>query len=301
MSTNDMTLRIHSILYLNEPDRIAQTIEHLDRAADHAISKGCYSSVRLTYGDCSPKPVFNDDQLQRVREGIYALERFEYRFFDENHGSALGHNTLLEGAEGEDILIINPDIMLAPTAIVELARCLADAKVGMAEAKQLPVEHPKQYDAVTGETSWAATACTLIRGKVASALNGFDHKSFFLYCDDVDFSWRVRLAGYKVVYAPSACAFHDKRLGSGGKWIAGAAERFYSAEAALLLAYKYSRPDLTERWLNEFEASGDENFLRAAASFHTRKEASTLPEPLDPEHRVATFIDGNYAPHRFTL
>lgn len=295
-------LRIHSILYLNEPDRIAQTIEHLDRAVDHVIAQQYYSEVTLVYGDCSPKKVFSAERLAALRKGLYALGKFEYRYFGSNLGSARGHNTLLEDLSHEDVLIINPDIMLAPNAIVELAKCMADdERVGVAEAKQLPVEHPKVYDLTTGETSWAATACTLIRGSTIRELNGFDADSFFLYCDDVDFSWRTRLAGHKVVYVPTACAYHDKRLGGGGKWVAGAAERFYSAEAALFLSYKYSRADLTERWITDFERSGDDNFLKAAASFRSREAAQTLPEQLDAKHQVAIFVDGNYSAHRFAL
>jgi GT2 family glycosyltransferase len=190
---------------------------------------------------------------------------------------------------------------MSPNAIVELARQLENEDVGMVEAKQLPIEHPKVYDPLTGETSWAATACTLIRGSTIKALGGFDHKSFFLYCDDVDFSWRVRLAGQKVVYAPSACAFHDKRIGRKGVWVAGAAERFYSAQAALFLSYKYSRPDLTERWLSEFEQTGEDNYLRAAASFREREASNTLPTQIDGNHKVGMFVEGNYAPHRFQL
>ena len=295
------TLQINSILYLNERDRIKQTIEHLDRAVDHVIANGFYSRAVLTYGDCSPKRVFDETSLEEIRAGLYAIERFDYRYFDKNLGSALGHNTLLEQSDGDDVLIINPDIMLAPNAIVELAKRLSQGGVGMAEAKQLPIEHPKHYDTVTGETSWAATACTLIPGETLRKLGGFDHESFFLYCDDVDFSWRVRLAGEKVVYVPSACAYHDKRLGGGGQWMVGAAERFYSAEAALFLSYKYSREDLTKRWLAEFEATGDENFRKAAASFRKREVEGTLPKQIDAKGTVAMFVDGNYAPHRFTL
>jgi GT2 family glycosyltransferase len=295
-------LRVHSVLYLNEPDRIAQTIRHLDRAVDHAIANGAYDEAVLVYGDCSPIPVFSDEALETLRGGLYALSRFDYRYFDANLGSAHGHNRLLEELKREeDVLIINPDIMLAPDAIVQLASMFDDARVGMAEAKQIPIEHPKQYDVVTGETSWAATACTLIRGGTALDLNGFDHETFFLYCDDVDFSWRVRLSGQRVVYVPSALAFHDKRLGGGGAWQAGAAERFYSAEAALFLSYKYCREDLTDRWLGEFDATSDEYFHKAAASYRKRKAEGSLPKQLDQDHKIGCFVDGNYAPHRFQM
>lgn len=297
----ERTLQINSVLYLNAQRGIAQTVAHLDRAVDLAIAGGFYSRAVLAYGDCSPKQVLDTESLAEMRSSLYALERFDYRYFGKNLGSALGHNTLLEGSEGDDVLIINPDILLAPNAIVELAKRLHENGGGIAEAKQLPVEHPKQYDASTGETSWAATACTLISGDTLKRLNGFDHQSFFLYCDDVDFSWRVRLEGEKVVYVPSACAFHDKRLGAGGEWQAGPAERFYSAQAALFLSYKYSRQDLTNRWLSEFEATGEDHYLKAVSSFRKQEIAGNLPEQIDPKGKVAMFVDGNYAIHRFKL
>lgn len=295
------SLAIHSIFYLNEPGRIEQSIAHLDRAVDHVIASGCYSRVTLRYGDCSPKPTFDAPQIEAIRQSLYAIGTLDYRFFKANLGSARGHNNLLEASDEDDILILNPDVMVVPRTIVDLHKALLDDGVGMTEAKQLPIEHPKHYDPVTGETSWAATACSLIRGETIRSLGGFDHRSFFLYCDDVDFSWRVRLAGEKVVYVPTASVFHDKRLGKDGQWMVGAAERFYSAEAALFLSHKYSRPDLTKLWLEQFEATGDENFLKAAASFRTREENGLLPEPIDPHQEVAMFVEGNYAPHRFAL
>lgn len=300
-SESGRTLAIHSVLYLNEPIRVLQSIAHLDRAVDHAMASGHYSRAVLRYGDCSPRAVFSPDELDGIKESLYAIGSCEHVFFDANLGSALGHNTLLEASEEDDVLILNPDVMPSPRALVELSGALRDDRVGMAEAKQLPIEHPKHYDPITGETSWAATACSLIKGETIRNLQGFDHQSFFLYCDDVDFSWRVRLAGEKVVYVPTASAYHDKRLGSGGAWLAGAAERFYSAQAALFLSYKYSRADLTNRWLVEFEATGEENYLKAAASFRQRERDGTLPVQIDPEGKVAMFVDGNYAPHRFSL
>lgn len=295
------TLRIQSVLYGNEPARIVETIRHLDRAVDHLIAKTDYDGVQLVYGDCSPKPVFSEEEVGRLRDDLYAIGKFDYRFFKANLGSALGHNTMLEDWENDDVLIFNPDIIMAPNALVDLAKSFDSDDVGMAEAKQLPIEHPKVYDTMTGETSWAATACALVRAETIASIGVFDHESFFLYCDDVDFSWRVRLSGRKVVYVPSAAVFHDKRLGKKGEWLVGDAERFYSAQAALFLSYKYSRQDLTSRWLSEFERTGESNFLRAAASFREREASGTLPRQIDPDHEVAMFVEGNYAPHRFKL
>lgn len=294
------TLRVHSILYGNEPSRIDQAVAHLERAADIAIAGGVFSRVALIYGDCSPTPALESTVLAHAKVGS-ALHGVEHRYFDANLGSAQGHNRLLEDLTDDYVLIMNPDIMMAPNALVELAKSFADVRVGMAEAKQLPIEHPKEYDPRTGETSWAATACTMIPVVLIRELGGFDHETFFLYCDDVDFSWRVRLAGKKVVYRPSATAFHDKRLGAKGKWIVGAAEKYYSAEAALMLAYKYHREDIVADVLEYFRTTDDETLLAAAREFETRRETGKLPVQIDSGHEVAVFQDGAYARHRFVM
>ena len=93
--------------------------------------------------------------------------------------------------------------------------------------------------------------------------------------------------------------FHDKRISESGGWLPSAAERYYSAEAGLLLPYKYSRPDLTETNLDWFRRSGDEVLQRAGRAFELRKKTDRLPTPIDPDHQVAQFIDGAYAVHRF--
>ena len=138
-------------------------------------------------------------------------------------------------SNGADIFLIqNPDVIVAPRLIEIMVTEFNRPGVGMVEAKQLPIEHPKDYDPQTGETGWATTACTMIPAPLFRELNGFDAESFFLYCDDVDFSWRVRLSGLKVIFQPAAVAFHDKRLTREGRWVATASERYYCLEAVAL-------------------------------------------------------------------
>jgi GT2 family glycosyltransferase len=302
-------IRVHSVLYGNEIDRIITTVRHLNRAADLAIAGGAAASVTLAYGDSSPRPSFTVDDIARIKAECDALVDIEYHFFDANLGSAKGHNTLLghaydamaAGKQVDSVLIMNPDVMLAPDALIELARPLADPKTGMVEARQLPIEHPKEYNRFTGETEWATTACALIPLPVCKELNGFDNESFFLYCDDVDFSWRARLAGYKVIYQPSAAVFHDKRLDKKGRWAPTSSERYYSAEAALLMAYKYSRPGIVQTLLRGFESSAEKHIQLAAANFKTREREGRLPQQIDPKGEVATFDGQFYTKHRFEL
>lgn len=128
-----------------------------------------------------------------------------------NIGFGAGHNALMQAAfaQGATLYVaVNPDGLLHPDAIAALWR-MAQAAEGRAlvEALQFPDEHPKLYDPVTFDTSWASGACLAIPRRLHDAIGGFD-EGFFLYCEDVDLSWRARAAGYAVKLCPPALFLH---------------------------------------------------------------------------------------------
>lgn len=294
-----MKISVQSVLYNLPYDNIVRSLDYLDNAARNARKSGSMHEISVAYGDCSPEPLIGNEALAELRRSCSNITNISYRYFAANLGSARGHNELLDESTSELVMILNPDVLAAPTLIDEMLAALSRPGVGMVEARQLPIEHPKYYDPDTGETSWASTACAIAPRKLFDELKGFDSENFFLYCDDVDFSWRVKLAGYLVVHECAAVVFHDKRLTDNGEWISSSAERYYSAEAALLLTYKFSRPDLTEQYLGYFSNSGDEVLQKARDAFELRRKTNRLPVPIDAEHRVGQFVDGAYAPHRF--
>jgi N-acetylglucosaminyl-diphospho-decaprenol L-rhamnosyltransferase len=61
-------------------------------------------------------------------------------------------------------------------------------------------EHPNEPD-------WVSGACMLARRSVLEQLGGFDD-GFFLYCEDTDLCARLRQAGHRVRFEPSAVAHH---------------------------------------------------------------------------------------------
>src|SRR5262249_49586188 len=101
------------------------------------------------------------------------------------------------------------DTELPPDTIARLHEIAAgdDARVAAWEARQLPHEHPKDYDPVTGETAWCSGACVLLRRAAFDAVGGFD-PAYFLYGEDVDLSWRLRAAGWRLRYVPRATVRH---------------------------------------------------------------------------------------------
>ncbi|WP_104082404.1 glycosyltransferase family 2 protein [Cryobacterium sp. Y11] len=297
--SSEQTLVVQSVLFGNDAHEIVRAAQAVANSVKWARSRGLIGEWKLLLGDCSPTPVLNVLHMDEIASTVGAEGgQFELHSFGANLGSAAGHNALASKEFSELILILNPDAIAGPGTLSVLA-CALDDGVGIAEARQIPLEHPKDFVAYSGDTSWASTACALTTRAAFDAVGGFDSDTFFLYCDDVDYSWRLRLAGYRVVYEPAARVFHDKRLTQTGDWPASGAEVYYSAEAALFMAHKYSRPEIVTRLLAQFRSEGSTSVLKAVAAFERKRKLGTLPTPLDAEHKVGQFIGDNYAVHRF--
>ncbi|WP_403023478.1 glycosyltransferase [Salinibacterium sp. GXW1014] len=295
------SLVIQSVLYGNESALIERAVEAVANSARTAVASGALGEWGVRLGDASPEPVLDADLAARLGDAVEAAGgTFDYVLFGFNSGHGQGHNLLAADSTSDLLLFLNPDSLIAPETLAELIAVASAEGVGVVDGRQLPLEHPKDFDTVTGETSWSSGACSMTRRSVFVEVGGFDHETFFLYCDDVDYSWRVKLAGHGVRHAPAARLFHDKRLTRHGDMVASEAEHYYSAEAALLLAYKYSRDDIVENIVAAFRREpADSHVGRALVEFTRRRQAGLLPQRLDPSHSVGQFINGNYAVHRF--
>ncbi len=128
-----------------------------------------------------------------------------------NVGFGTAQNRLMEQAfdDGADVFIaLNPDSAMHPGCLSAMLRMHVAARgCAVIEALQFPDEHPKPYDRFDFETPWASGACLLIPRRVHMALGGFDDR-FFMYCEDVDLSWRARAAGFQVKTCAPALLFH---------------------------------------------------------------------------------------------
>jgi GT2 family glycosyltransferase len=289
-----------TVLYDNSPAAVRRTVEAFDNAARIAVAAGLLERLELAFGDASPQALFDDADVGRLRESASYID-VTYVFFDENTGTSRGQNRLARATDSDHVLICNPDVLPEGRSLLRLLEVLGDPSIGLAEAKQQPIEHPKDYDTRTGDTSWGSGAFSMVRRSAFEDVGGFDEDTFFLYCDDVDLSWRLREAGHRVVNHPAAVVFHDKDLSPDGGWVPTEAERYFSAEAALFLAHKWSRDDILDHTLEVLEASPEEVHHRAVAEFRSRLGTGSLAPRRDPAHAVGQFIGGNYAPHRFAL
>jgi GT2 family glycosyltransferase len=71
-----------------------------------------------------------------------------------------------------------------------------------------------QYD-ITEPTEFATGCCMLFKKEVLEKVGLFDER-YFLYYEDADLDERIKRAGYKMYYVPSAVLIHINAASSGG-------------------------------------------------------------------------------------
>ncbi len=166
----------------------------------------------------------------------------------ENSGFARGNNKALSRAAGEYVLFLNPDTILPEDALQKaLAFLTAHPATGAAgfrmidgrgiflpESKRGFPAPAASFYKMTGlaslfprspvfaayyagspdvdqvrEIDILSGACMIVRRSVLEKTGGFDER-FFMYAEDIDLSWRIRLAGYNNIYLADITIIHFK-------------------------------------------------------------------------------------------
>ncbi|MDD2558035.1 MAG: rhamnan synthesis F family protein [Desulfuromonadaceae bacterium] len=182
--------------------------------------------------------------------------KVEYLPTQGNTGFGTAHNQLMSHAFnlGAEIYIAaNPDGAFHPETVFALAQMMhAHQHRALIEALQFPAEHPKPYDSTTFVTPWVSGACLAIPRAAYTELAGFDPQ-FFMYCEDVDLSWRARAHGFALLTCPRALFLHEV---TNRPYSAQTVKMIYTS--GVLLARKWVAPDF-ESWLSaELRALGHE-------------------------------------------
>lgn len=171
-----------------------------------------------------------------------------------NIGFGAAHNRLMKEvfAGGADVYVAaNPDGAFHPDCLLALARVVgAHSGNVLVEACQFPAEHPKSFDPETLRTEWASGACVAIPRRVYDTIGGFD-ETFFLYCEDVDLSWRARAADIPVLIAPNALFLHAVTNRPDDS-----EARRHMLASGLLLARKWGNPAFEREMIAQLERAG---------------------------------------------
>jgi len=109
----------------------------------------------------------------------------------------------------EKFLMLNPDMVLHSDCITNLLkRSKACPDGAIIEAQQFPFENPpRKFNVKTSEIDWCCGACILTDRSFFESIGGFD-ENIFLYCEDVELSWRAWVIGKKCYFCPEAIVAH---------------------------------------------------------------------------------------------
>lgn len=157
---------------------------------------------------------------------------------DENIGFAAGNNTGLRFAHGEYIALLNNDAAAQPTWLEAIVRAMdSGSDIGICASKMLRYgtglidsagdgfsANLKGYKRGEGEDKLkydrqeyvfgACAGAALYRQKMVEEIGFFDD-DFFLIHEDTDLNLRAQLAGWKVLYVPTAVVYHKVRSSIG--------------------------------------------------------------------------------------
>lgn len=85
---------------------------------------------------------------------------------------------------------------------------------GTSDSRGVWTEYAPPYDEETYVFGGCGAAVAYRREMLEDI--GLFEEAFFMYCEDVDLSWRAQLAGWKCVYVPEAVLYHHHGASSGG-------------------------------------------------------------------------------------
>ena len=189
-------------------------------------------------------------KLKEKNESVFAAFRIGQAEY--NMGFGAGNNRAAAMGDGEYVFCLNADTSVYPDTLRELMREIEQSPpdVGMWELRQFPYEHPKYYAPLTRETTWCSGACMVMKRALFEKLGGFD-ENIFLYAEDVDLSWRVRAAGYRLIYVPKAVINHYSYESAGqvkpNQYIFGLINNLY-------LRFKFGTDEDVTAWYRDIQA-----------------------------------------------
>jgi GT2 family glycosyltransferase len=157
-----------------------------------------------------------------------------------NYGFAKGYNEGLKEVAGDYFVLLNSDVEVASGWIEPVMALMeSDTSIGVCQPKLLEYRNKTvfEYAGASGgwldylgypfargrifdvnETDhgqydtaapifWASGAAMFVRAKLYQQLGGLD-PFFFAHQEEIDFCWRVQLAGYQVYACPQSVVYH---------------------------------------------------------------------------------------------
>lgn len=177
-----------------------------------------------------------DNDVDLIRGEFPSIEITE---LPENIGLSRARNLGIQETRSDCVLLIDDDVYLAPDALVFMMDEMlkSKAEVVCPRIVYLPDSQVVQCDGAeihftcmltlshsglvrpTSSSAFATGgfigACLLFRRAAFDEVGGFD-EDYFFYFEDMEWSYRLRSAGYLIRCEPQAIAYHDRGPGTRG-------------------------------------------------------------------------------------
>lgn len=202
---------------------------------------GCVAALAAqTYADFELVIVDNASPQHEAGPAAEALPGARLIEAGDNLGFAAGVNLGARAARGRWLVLLNPDAYPDPDWLEQLVsasarhpqvraftsrqvmaqdRGVLDGLGDVMSAPAIPYRggylSPDPGDTPEGEVFSPCGAAMMVDRSLFLSLGGLD-ESFFCYCEDVDFGYRLQLAGEPTLLAPRAVIAHEGSASSGG-------------------------------------------------------------------------------------
>lgn len=199
----------------------------------------CLNSVSLQSYPVEKIIVIDNDSNDCIKDVVSHYSNVYFVQNSINSGFVGGHNQGLNYAETDYVLVLNPDVILDKYYIEHIIKFMQlNEKVGAATGKlyrdldsyiidstginikksRRAVDRGSgevdqgQYDDMINVFGVSGAAAVYKREMIdmISEDGRFFDESFFAYKEDVDVSWRARLAGWEICFVPKAIAQHER-------------------------------------------------------------------------------------------
>ena len=185
-----------------------------------------------------------DGSIEKAKE---KYPEFKFLINKKNLGFGRAHNQVLKKAKNPYLLVLNPDSIVLPGTLSYMLRFMdknpsvgastcriekTDGTLDIASHRGFPtplasflyffLKNDRLYHLTNRDMSRVheidaiVGAFMLIRKTVLEKVGYFD-EDYFLYAEDLDLCFRIKEAGYKIMYIPNVSVIHIKGISSGIK------------------------------------------------------------------------------------
>lgn len=205
-----------------------------------------------------------DDSVQFLNKNFPSVKVIS---LDENLGFPGGYNAGLKEISADYFVLLNNDVEVhpewleSPIELMEVDKSIAACQpkicaysekdyfeyagaaggyidwLGYPFCKgrlfEVREEDTGQYDEAA-EIFWASGAAMIIRAELYNSFEGLD-ETFFAHMEEIDLCWRLKNAGYRIMYCPDSIVYH---LGGGSIPYGSTRKTFLNFRNNLTMLYK---------------------------------------------------------------